>query len=109
MTIKDINLERLVKELEENAWNNKLPQKAYIFNKSNIVEIHGYTYEPVHEMFATTHSITINGKILYKEDMQSGYKTMKKEIELIKDCLGEQEISIHYNQPNYEEQDEMEA
>lgn len=34
---------------------------------------------------------------------------MKKEIEHIKNCLGEQEISIHYNQPNYEEQDEMEA
>ena len=109
MTIKDITIEKLIRDLEQNAWNGKLPQKAYIFNNNNIIELHGYTYEPVHEMFSTTHSVRINGDIIFKENMQCGYKTVQKEIEHIKDCLGEQEISIQYNKLEYEEQEEMEV
>lgn len=100
MIIKDINLEKLITELENNAWNGKEPQQAFLFNQNNVIEIYAYTYEPCYEMFSTTHSIKINGKELIVNNCREGIETLLQEIKHINEYLKEQEFSISYKMPN---------
>lgn len=112
MKIGEIDVKKIIRELEENAFFGKGNKTMYIFDNNNIVEIRGYIYEPSYESFSATHSIKMNEDILFAQDAKSvapyqnekyvygKFKNTEQAIKYIEECFGEQDITMQYDKPN---------
>lgn len=124
--IKDIDIEKLLEELEANAWYNKgIRSTAYLICGKDVVKLHGYTYEPYYELFSTTHTITLNGERLFKEGddtklyeryhkprIYKDFKNTEEIISFLQNHFKDKEIILRYDEPNIqnqEQEDEEEA
>jgi len=119
MKVREIDIKNLIDDLEENAYYGRDKTSAYIFNNNNIIEIKGYIYEPSYESFSATHSIKFNDEILFARDSKNvepyhneeyvygKFKTTEQAIKYIKESLGETEISMQYDKPNVEIQNNL--
>ena len=124
--IKDINIEKLLEELEANAWYNKgIKSTAYLKCEEDVVKLHGYMYEPCYELFSTTHTITLNGEVLFKEGddtelyeryhkprIYKDFKNTEAIINFLQDRFKDKEVIFQYDDPNIqnqEQEDEEEA
>lgn len=120
MKIKDINFKELFRNVEESAWHGGGSSIRYITDGINVVRINGYTYEPNYESFSATHKIALNDEILFGKNSQNVGAYHNEEytfgkldsddeaIEYIKNVFGENEITISYDEPieNQEQDDE---
>lgn len=120
MKIIDINFKELFKNVEASAWYGGGNSERYITDGDNLLFIKGYTYEPGYESFSTAHKIVLNGETLFGIDSQNveayhneeytfgKLKSDDEAINYIKNIFGEKEISISYDDPteNQEQDDE---
>lgn len=114
MQVKDIEIKKLIKDLEDNAFYGKDENTIYLYNNSNILELRGYIYEPCYESFSATHSIKLNEEILFARDSKNvepyhneeyvygRFNTTEQAIKFIEEYFGEQEIILQYDKPNVE-------
>lgn len=124
LTIEDINIERILKELESNAWYGNGKTVTYIISGEDIIELYGYVYEPSYEFFSTAHSIVMNGKTLFAENsmnvepyhndsyISGSFKNTEEVLKYLKEYLKNKELIIQYDKPlelkNNDKQDEFE-
>lgn len=123
MKIADIDFKKLVRDLEDSAFYGGGKSKRYIMSGKDIVKLEGYIYEPGYESFSATHSITLNGEMLFGKDSKNvgpyhneeytfgKFNSDKETIEYLKQYFGDKEINIQYDEHKLQEnslQDEEE-
>lgn len=122
MKITDINFKELFKNVEASAWYGGGNSERYITDGNNLLFIEGYTYEPGYESFSATHKIVLDGEVLFGTDSRNvgayhneeytfgKLKSDDEAIEYVKNIFGEKEISISYDDPteNQEQNEEDE-
>lgn len=120
MKITDINFKEIFKNVEASAWYGGGNSERYITDGKNLLVISGYTYEPGYESFSTTHKMSLNGETLFGTDSKNigayhneeytfgKLNSDNEAIEHIKNIFGENEITISYDNPteNQEQDDE---
>ena len=106
----EVNITELLKELESNAWYGG-NTTAYLVTNSDIITLHGYTYEPSYESFSTTHSIQFNDEILFSEDSQNvgayhnetyttgRFKTSEEAVNFLEEYLKDKNVTLQYDKP----------
>lgn len=110
MKIIDIDFKKLFSNLEESAFNYGGTSKRYIMSGKDVVKLEGYIYEPGYNSFSATHSISLNGEMLFGKDAKSvgayhnevytfgKFNSDKETIEYLEQYFGDKEIIIKYNE-----------
>lgn len=123
MKIVDIDFKKMFRDLEYRAFNYGGTSKRYIMSGKDFVKLEGYIYEPSYESFSATHSIALNGEMLFGKDAKNvgpyhneeytfgKFNSDKETIEYLRQYFGDKEINIQYVEPKLQEnnlQDEEE-
>lgn len=114
--IENIDIKELISKLENNAWNGTVKNIAYIVSGNDIVTLCGYVYEPSYEYFSATHSISINGTVLFAEDSRNieayhnesytygVFENSEEAIQYLKKYLKDKEVTLQYEKPSIQMQ-----
>ena len=123
MKIIDIDFKEMLNDLEFYAGRNGGSSKKFIISGKDVVKLEGYIYEPGYESFSVTHSIALNGEMLFGKDSKNvgpyhneeytfgKFNSDKETIEYLKQYFGDKEINIQYDEHKLQEnnlQDEEE-
>ena len=106
MKITDIDLKARIEGLQRDAFEGRGSNKIFIVEKNHVACIEGFIYEPSYESFSASHSITLDGILLFKKDAKNvaAYrnevytigecKSSEEAIEKLKEVFGDNEVKL---------------
>lgn len=108
---KELDFKRIMKELGQSALTSSYKRDKYLVVGDDVIDLHGYVYEPTYECFEPTCSISLNDTVLYglvdrntsayhNEIYSIGkFENLDKALDFLYNYIGNREVTIQMEKP----------